>query len=66
MEPQRREVVKNFSGMDERFSELVAARIRVTGASSEIDFPVLLPAAPKAVRFNDLERILAEVKNESW
>jgi hypothetical protein len=47
-------------------NRLARARVRVTGASSEIDFPVLLPNAPKAVRFNDLEGVLAEVKNESW
>jgi hypothetical protein len=47
-------------------NRLARARLRVTGASSEIDFPVPLPSAPKAVRFNDLEGVLAEVKNESW
>ena len=47
-------------------NRLARARVRVTGTSSEIDFPVLLPSAPKAVRFNDLEGVLAEVKNESW
>lgn len=47
-------------------NRLARARVRVTGASSEIDFPVPLPSAPKAVRFNDMEGVLAEVKNESW
>jgi hypothetical protein len=47
-------------------NRLARARVRVTGASSEIDFPVPLPSAPKAVRFNDMEGVLAEVKTESW
>ena len=47
-------------------NRLARARVRVTGASSEIDFPVPLPGPPKAVRFNDMEGVLAEVKTESW
>jgi hypothetical protein len=47
-------------------NRLARARVRVTGASSEIDFPVPLPSPPKAVRFNDMEGVLAEVRTESW
>jgi hypothetical protein len=47
-------------------NRLARARVRITGASSEIDFPVPLPSAPKAVRFNDMEGVLAEVKTEVW
>jgi hypothetical protein len=47
-------------------NRLARARVRVTGASSEIDFPVPLPGPPKAVRFNDLQAVLAEVKTENW
>jgi len=40
-------------------------RVKVTGARSEIELPPM-PAAPKAVRFNDLEGVLAEVKMVDW
>ena len=42
------------------------ARIRVTGATTELDFPAVLPVRPKSVTFNDMEGVLAEVKNVSW
>ncbi len=47
-------------------NRLARARIRVTGATSEIDFPVPLPGPAKAVRFNDMMGVLADVKNEGW
>ena len=40
-------------------------RVKVTGARSEIELPPM-PAEPKAVRFNDLEGVLAEVKTVDW
>jgi aminopeptidase N len=40
-------------------------RVKVTGARSEIELPPM-PAAPKAVRFNDLEGVLADVKMVEW
>jgi hypothetical protein len=40
-------------------------RVKVTGAKSEIELPPM-PAAPKAVKFNDLEGVLAEVKMVDW
>jgi aminopeptidase N len=45
--------------------QTVRLRVKVTGARSEIDLPPL-PAKPRAIRFNDLEGVLAEVKNEGW
>ena len=36
-------------------------RVKVRGTASDIDLPPM-PAEPKAVRFNDLEGVLAEVK----
>ena len=43
------------------------ARLRVTvhGPSSDIDLPPM-PAEPKAVHFNDLEGVLADVKTVDW
>jgi hypothetical protein len=46
-------------------NQVVRARVQVTGRSSRIELP-LLPAQPKAVRFNDLEGALADVKMVSW
>jgi aminopeptidase N len=40
-------------------------RVKVTGARSEIVLPPM-PAEPKAVHFNDLEGVLAEVKSGDW
>ena len=40
-------------------------RVKVRGSSSEIDLP-LMPSKPKAVRFNDLDGVLAEVKMVDW
>jgi hypothetical protein len=40
-------------------------RVKVKGPVSEIDLP-LMPAAPKSVKFNDLEGVLAEVKTTAW
>lgn len=40
-------------------------RVKVRGPSSEIELP-LMPAEPKAVRFNDLDGVLAEVKMVDW
>jgi hypothetical protein len=39
-------------------------RVKVKGPLTEVTLPV--PAKPKEVKFNDLEGVLAEVKNESW
>jgi hypothetical protein len=40
-------------------------RIKVTGAQTEYASPVL-PIAPKAVTFNELHSVLADVKMERW
>jgi hypothetical protein len=40
-------------------------RVKVRGPLSEIDLP-LMPSEPKAVRFNDLDGVLAEVKMVGW
>ncbi|MDQ3136619.1 MAG: hypothetical protein M3Q93_03410 [Gemmatimonadota bacterium] len=40
-------------------------RVKVTGPVSELTLPPM-PAEPKAVRFNDLEGVLAEVKMVDW
>jgi hypothetical protein len=39
-------------------------RVKVKGPLTEVSLPV--PAKPKDIKFNDLEGVLAEVKNESW
>ncbi len=40
-------------------------RVKVRGPKSEIDLP-LMPAEPKALKFNDLDGVLAEVKMVDW
>jgi hypothetical protein len=40
-------------------------RVKVTGPRTEIELPPM-PAEPKAVRFNDFEGVLAEVKMVGW
>jgi hypothetical protein len=40
-------------------------RVKVTGPRSELELP-LMPAEPKAVRFNDFEGVLADVKMGAW
>jgi aminopeptidase N len=45
--------------------QVLRFRVKVTGAKSEIALPTL-DQKPKAVRFNDMEGILAEVKSEGW
>lgn len=40
-------------------------RVKVTGANSELELPPM-PAEPKAVKFNDLEGVLADVKMVGW
>ena len=44
---------------------LARLRLKVKGATSTLDLP-LLDQKPKAVRFNDLEGVLAEVKEVPW
>jgi aminopeptidase N len=43
----------------------VRVRVKVTGARSEIRLPPV-PARPKRVKFNDLEGVLADVKELPW
>jgi aminopeptidase N len=45
--------------------ELFRFRVKVKGPVSEITLPPV-PAKPKSIKFNDLEGVLAVVKNESW
>jgi len=40
-------------------------RVKVTGGRSELELPPM-PAEPKAVKFNDLEGVLADVKSVGW
>jgi len=40
-------------------------RVKVQGPRTELELP-LLPAEPKAVTFNDLHGVLAEVQNVGW
>lgn len=42
------------------------ARIKVTGAESEMTLPFVLSSKPKAMVFNDLDGVLAEVKTTRW
>ena len=46
-------------------NRMARVRVKVRGAVSEIDLP-LMPSKPKAVRFNDLDGVLAEVKMVDW
>jgi len=45
--------------------ELFRYRVKVKGPVSEITLPPV-PGKPKSIKFNDLEGVLAVVKNESW
>jgi hypothetical protein len=40
-------------------------RVKIQGPKTELDLP-LMPSQPKAIRFNDLHGVLAEVKDVSW
>jgi aminopeptidase N len=51
--------------MDLGNDQVVRVRVKVTGAKSEIDLPPV-PVKPKALRFNDLHGVLAEVKEATW
>lgn len=53
-------IVKLKDGREARF------RVQVTGATSEITLPLLLPAEPKDVVFNDLAGVLAKVDRVGW
>jgi peptidase M1-like protein len=44
---------------------IARVRAKVKGPRSEIDLP-LMPAAPKSIRFNDLDGVLAQVSMEGW
>jgi hypothetical protein len=48
-----------------RDGRLLRTRVHVVGPLTEAELP-LLPAEIKAVRFNELEGVLAEVTTESW
>jgi hypothetical protein len=45
--------------------QVARVRVKVAGPSSELELPPM-PAQPKAVRFNDLEGVLANVKEVQW
>jgi hypothetical protein len=47
-------------------NQVVRARVKVTGATSDITVPVELAAEPRSLEFNDLDGVLADVKMESW
>jgi hypothetical protein len=46
-------------------NQMVRARVQVTGRSTRVELP-LMPAQPKAIRFNDLQGALADVKMVPW
>jgi len=46
-------------------NQVARLRVKVTGAESMIALP-LMPAKPKSVKFNDLDGVLAEVKEVGW
>jgi len=46
-------------------NQVARLRVKVRGSTSEIDLP-LMPSKPKAIRFNDLDGVLAEVKMVDW
>lgn len=46
--------------------QFARARVKVTGATSDITLPLLLASEPKSLEFNDLDGVLAEVKTEGW
>jgi hypothetical protein len=55
-------------GVPDRFlrKERVArVRVKITGARSELELPPM-PAEPKAVKFNDFEGVLADLKMVGW
>jgi aminopeptidase N len=45
--------------------QVARVRVKVTGPVTELDLPPM-PTEPKALRFNDLEGVLAEVKMVDW
>lgn len=45
--------------------QVARVRVKVTGSVTELDLPPM-PSEPKAIRFNDLEGVLAEVKMVDW
>jgi hypothetical protein len=47
-------------------NRVARVRVKVSGPTSEIDLPLLLPAEPKTVKFNDLEGVLCDVKMVGW
>jgi hypothetical protein len=46
-------------------NRMARVRVKVQGARTEVDLP-LMPAQPKAVKFNDFNGVLAEVSNVGW
>jgi hypothetical protein len=42
------------------------ARVKVVGAQVETVLPVALDTEPQSLVFNDLDGVLAEVRNEGW
>lgn len=46
-------------------NRMARLRVKVQGARTEVDLP-LMPAQPKAVKFNDFNGVLAEVTNVGW
>ena len=51
--------------LDLNDGQVARLRVKVRGATSDIELP-LMPSKPKAVRFNDLDGVLAEVKMVDW
>lgn len=46
--------------------QVARARVKITGATSELVLPLLLTAEPKTLAFNDLDGVLADVHTEAW
>lgn len=51
--------------LDLNNGQVARVRVKVRGATSNIELP-LMPSKPKALRFNDLDGVLAEVKMVDW
>jgi Peptidase family M1 domain len=47
-------------------NRVARARVRITGAETEVEFPAVLPSEPRAVKFNDMAGVLAEVRTMAW
>ena len=47
-------------------NRLARVRVKITGAMTDVVLPVALPSEPRAVKFNDMHGVLADVERVSW